>query len=60
MPGHRPVSGLGGSLADMEGVPQLPTALGQPLAARIAHRPTRAQATLQLAAQRAAALDEQR
>jgi hypothetical protein len=32
MAGHGPVSRLGGSLADMEGVTQLPTALGSRLA----------------------------
>ena len=48
------------SLADMEGVAELASALGQPLAPRIAHRPPRPQATLQLTSQRAAALQEQR
>ena len=60
VPGHRPVGRLGGSLADVEGVAQLASALGQPLASWVAHRPTRPQAALQLTAQRAAALDEQR
>jgi hypothetical protein len=57
---HRPVSRLRGPLADVARVAQLPTSLRQPLAARIAHRPARPQAALQLATQRAAALDEQR
>jgi hypothetical protein len=60
MAGHRPVGRLGGSLADMEGVAELAAALRQPLGPRIAHRPTAAQTTLQLTAQRPAALDEQR
>src|SRR5215217_5548870 len=49
VPRHGPVSDLGGSLADVEGVTQLATSLGQPLGPRIAHRPTRTQAALQLA-----------
>jgi hypothetical protein len=60
MPRHCSVGRLWGSLADVEGVTQLASALRQPLALRIAHRPARAQATLQLAAEGAAALHEQR
>ena len=60
MPGHRPVGRLRRSLTDVEGVTQLAAALGEALGSQIAHRPTRAQAALQLPAQRTSALEEQR
>ena len=60
MAGYRPVGRPRGSLTDVEGVAQLPTSLGQPLASRIAHRSTRAQIALQFPAERTAALHEQR
>jgi hypothetical protein len=44
--------GLGGPLVDRDGVNELTPALGQPLAARVAHGPAGAQATSQVAAER--------
>ena len=44
--------GLGRPLADRDGVDQLAAALGEALAARVAHGPTGAQATPQLTRQR--------
>jgi hypothetical protein len=60
MAGHGPIGRLGRSLADVEGVAELASTLGEALGSGIAHRPPGAQATLQLPAERAAALDEQR
>jgi hypothetical protein len=44
----------------MQGVAELASSLGQPLGSRRAHRPAGAQIALQLGAERAPALDEQR